>query len=159
MNIPAKGADVLVIGYGNTLRHDDGFGPVVAEKLRAQLKNSRVRILVRQLLTVDLIPELEVVSFCVLVDAATTRDTDTFWVREIAPEPVEPATLGHELSAATLLGLTLQLTGCAPRCQLFSVAPHSMELGEGLSPELVTLSNEVVDAITRTVNHYIAATE
>lgn len=148
--------EVVVIGYGNTLRSDDGFGQVVAETLRARLgDHPRVRIHARPLLTVDLVAELEFSEFCVLIDAATTRDVDTFWLREIEPELCDPATLGHELSAATLLGLTLQLVGRAPRCHLFSVTPRSMDFGEELSPELAALSEPVVDAIAAMIDRYL----
>lgn len=156
MNKRMRHPNVVVIGYGNTLRSDDGFGQVVAERLRVRLgDHPRVRIHARPLLTVDLIAELEFSELCVLIDAATTLDADTFWRREIEPELSDPATLGHELSAATLLGLTLQLVGRAPRCHLFSVTPRSMDFGEELSPEIAALSEPVVDAIAAMIDRYL----
>lgn len=132
-------AKVLVVGYGNTLRSDDGFGPAVAQCLAARSNDERVRILVRHLLTVDLVVDLEQSDFCVLVDATTEGPVGRLVVRQIQPEPIEPAALGHELSAASLLGLTQQLAGRAPRCLLVTTAAHTMELGEQLSEAVAKL--------------------
>lgn len=136
---PVENAKVVVVGYGNTLRSDDGFGPAVAELLRSRLSEPRVRVLSRQLLTVDLVADLEQAEFCVLVDAATHGQLGALTLREIVPEPTEPATLGHELSPASLLGLTRQLCGRAPACVLVSTPAQSVELGETLSNEVAAL--------------------
>ena len=157
MSIGTKHADVVVVGYGNTLRQDDGFGPIVADKLRERLKEARVRIFTRQLLTVELVADLEFAGLCVLIDAATTGQAGTLCIRDVTPEHSEPATLGHDLSAASLIGLTQRLTGSAPRCILVSAVPEAMELGEGLSDAVAHLVEPAVDGILARIAAYFTA--
>lgn len=153
MTVPSASAKIVVIGYGNTLRSDDGFGPAVAERLQSSVADPRVRVLSRQLLTVELVADLEPADLCVLVDAVTQGHVGAITVREIAPEPTEPATLGHELSAASLIGLTRQICGRAPVCILVSTVAQNMDLGETLSDDVAAL----VDAAVTEISARIAA--
>jgi hydrogenase maturation protease len=147
---------VVVIGYGNTLRSDDGYGPRVAERLLALVDDARVRVLVRPLLSVDLVGDLEQCGLCVLVDAATTGSVGELQCREIAPASTEIATLGHELAAASLIGLSLDLSGHAPQCALYSVVPESLEIGEELTPRVAELVDAAVSAIRKRIDNYWA---
>jgi hydrogenase maturation protease len=149
-------AMVLVVGYGNTLRQDDGYGPVVVDRLRERISDGRVRVLTRQQLSSDLAADLERVGFCVLIDAATTGVRGELTIREVQPEPTEIGSLGHELSAGALLGLTQQLLGRAPRCVICSTLPESMELGEGLTATVTALVEPAVAAIARLIDDYLA---
>ena len=149
-------ATVLVVGYGNILRQDDGFGPAVADRLRDCVNDQRIRILTRQLLSVDLAADLERVGLCVLIDAATTGPRGELAVREVLPEPVEVGTVGHELSAVALLGLTQQLLGRAPRCILLSTLPDSMEFGESLTATVAALVEPASALIAQLIDDYLA---
>ena len=62
-------ADALVIGYGNTLRGDDGIGPAVAEAVAA-LGLPGVRVIVAHQLTPELAADLADAQLVVFVDAA-----------------------------------------------------------------------------------------
>ena len=48
---------VLVIGYGNALRSDDGVGPAVASALSSDVRAFGLTVLQRHQLTPDLAPE------------------------------------------------------------------------------------------------------
>ena len=67
-NQPA-GGDFLVIGYGNTLRGDDGVGPRVAEAIH-QLALPGVRALVCPMLTPELADPISRAHTVIFVDAA-----------------------------------------------------------------------------------------
>jgi len=147
---------VLVIGYGNTLRRDDGFGPIVAARLRERVQHPQVKILTRQLLSVELVTDLEQADLCVLVDAATTGATGQLDVREVEAQAIEVGSIGHDLSAASLLGLTQQLMGRSPKCILHSTLPASMDLGEELTQHVAALVGPTVDTIARLIGDYLA---
>lgn len=149
-------ATVLVVGYGNTLRTDDGFGPVVADRLRDCIADASVRVLTRQLLSMELVADLDRVGLCVLVDAATSGVRGELSMREVLPESTDPGTLGHELSAAALIGLGQQLMGYVPRCVLYSIVPESLDLGEGLTSPVAALVDEAVLAIRQRIDRYCA---
>lgn len=129
----------LVIGYGNTLRSDDGFGPYVVRALGERCEASSLRLIEQQLLTVDLCDELEQTAICVLVDAATTGDVGALQVRRIESSHAELGPMGHDLSPAQLLALTEQLTGQTPTCWLLTTRVLTTELGEELSPEVAAV--------------------
>lgn len=148
--------EVVIIGYGNTLRSDDGFGPAVAERLSTHISDRRVRIMLRQLLTVELITDLAQARLCILVDASTTGHVGCLNVREVEAESIEIGALDHDLSAASLIGLARQLLGSAPRCFLYSVVPESVELGEQLTPGTAALAEQAVGMILDRVRGYFA---
>jgi len=129
----------LVIGYGNTLRCDDGFGPAVIAELTARGNVAGVQYLEKQLLTVDLVEELEQVSFCVFVDAATTGDIGALVEKWVEPNDEEITVLGHDLTPSALLALARKLSGKIPTCVLLSTRLLNAELGEILSPEVAAL--------------------
>ena len=66
-------ADVLVIGYGNTLRGDDGIGPAVAGEID-RLAVPGVRVIVVHQLTPELAADLAACRRAVFIDAATTGE-------------------------------------------------------------------------------------
>jgi hydrogenase maturation protease len=129
----------LVLGYGNTLRSDDGFGPYVVRALRALESSRSLRLLEQPLLTVELVEELAQSELCVLLDASTTGDVGTLRVRQIKPCDVEMSVMGHALSPTQLLALTAQLTGRSPVCWLMTARAVTFELGEQLSPVVAAL--------------------
>jgi hydrogenase maturation protease len=138
----------LVIGYGNTLRSDDGFGPYVVRALGERQEASAFRLIEQQLLTVDLIDELAQAEACVLLDAATMGELGTLRVQKVEARDAESAPMGHDLSPAQLLAFTAQLMGHAPHCWLITARARTTELGEELSPEVAAL---VPAAIERTL--------
>jgi hydrogenase maturation protease len=107
-----------------------------------------MRILERQLLTLDLVEELSQAKTCVLLDAATSGDEGALVERDVAANAKDVGALGHDLSPAALLGLTQQLTGAAPHCVLITTKAINTELGETLSPQVAAL---VDVAVTRVI--------
>src|SRR5208282_3684027 len=93
-------ANLLVIGYGNTLRRDDGVGPKVAEAI-AELALPGVRTLACPLLTPELAEPVSQAGVVVFVDAAVDAP------REVQRRPLAPAdtsqVMAHAASPATLL--------------------------------------------------------
>src|SRR6516162_7751336 len=77
-------ADVLVIGYGNTLRGDDGVGPRVAEAI-GNLRLPGVRALICPLLTPELADPISRVEKVIFVDAAVDAPDQVQW-RELQPK-------------------------------------------------------------------------
>ncbi len=122
-------APVLVIGYGNPLRRDDGAGPAVAGRFAG-----RPGVDVRT--PHQLVPELaEAVSAAgrvVFVDAAAAG-------HEVEARPVRPrsagACLGHVGDPGWLLGLAAEAFGRAPPAWLVTVPARDLGYGDGFAPE------------------------
>jgi hydrogenase maturation protease len=75
--------NLLVIGYGNTLRGDDGVGPRVAEAVRA-LRLPGVSTLVCQMLTPEHAAPISLAQTVIFVDAAVDAPKDV-QLRPLAP--------------------------------------------------------------------------
>lgn len=138
---------VLVVGYGNTLRSDDGFGPAVVRELQGRVDAAQVRVLEQQLLTLDLIDAVANCRLLVLVDAAATGNAGELGEREISAGNANTGALGHDLSPEQLLALSRELMGSQPRCLMLSTLPLSMELGETLSPEVAAVVPLAVERV------------
>lgn len=123
-------ADVLVIGYGNTLRGDDGIGPEVATALAA-LELPGVRAMAVPQLTPELAVELADARLAVFVDAAVDRGNGVT-VEFLVLDP-----LGHSLTHAadprSLLALTLTVYGRLPPAWLVTAAGRDFGFMSGLS--------------------------
>ena len=122
--------DVLVIGYGNTLRGDDGIGPAVAEDVAA-LGLPGVRVIVAHQLTPELAAEMTGVRHVVFVDS-TIRGEGVRVVR-IESEPASTV-MTHAADPRGLMALCEVLEECRPEAWLVTAAGVDFGFREGLSP-------------------------
>ena len=126
-----EAGDFLVIGYGNTLRSDDGVGARVAAAVDA-LALPGVVALVRHQLTPELAEPVSEARAVVFVDAAVDAATEV-QVRQL--EPADGAQLmAHAADPRTLLALARQLFGRCPPAWWLTIPVENLEFGEELSP-------------------------
>ena len=149
-NDQGKGlASLLVIGYGNTLRGDDGVGPRVAEAV-GSLCLPGVHTLICQQLSpehADLISQADTVIF---VDAAVDAP------KEVQLRPLEPnesfQLFAHAADPRTMLALARDVFGHAPKAWWLTIAAVQMEFGEKLSPETQHGLKDAVGKILQLTN-------
>lgn len=137
---------VLVIGYGNTLRGDDGFGPAVASLLEKQV-GEKSTILTPQQLTPDLAEKAAGHSLTVLIDAEEGDEPGYVHHRIIQAPARAAVTYQHHITPEMLAGVALALYGVEPEIHLFSVESASFEIGEGLSPAVSDAVGTVLQQI------------
>jgi hydrogenase maturation protease len=124
--------DILVIGYGNELRRDDGIGPRVASTLAAaHYPNVRVRIASQ--LVPELAADLADARRAIFVDARVDDPQTEVDVRRIAAGEM-PDWSTHTGDPMALLGLTHALYGKVPEAWWVRVPGQDFGFGEGLSP-------------------------
>jgi hydrogenase maturation protease len=123
-------ADVLVIGYGNPLRGDDGIGPAVAADV-ARLGLPGVRVLEDHQLTPELAAELAEVQLAVFVDAAVGGDPVTCVRLEAT---AAAAAMTHAADPRALLALARALYGRVPEAWLVTAGGEDFGFRDGLSP-------------------------
>jgi hydrogenase maturation protease len=124
---------VVVVGYGNDLRGDDGIGPRVAAQVEA-LGWPGVRALVVTQLTPELAEVLAGARLVVFVDACVGPAREPVEVgRGGPPERRAGGSLTHTGSPGALLALARELYGRAPETWWVTVAGEGFGLGEGLS--------------------------
>ena len=129
-NSSASG-NILVIGYGNTLRGDDAVGQHVALAVSDWSVPGLTALAVHQL-TSDLAEPLSTAQLAILVDARLAAEGDF-----VELHPLEPSTFvglaAHASNPRGLLALALAVYGRHAPAWLVSVPAVDFSLREGLS--------------------------
>ncbi len=136
---------VLVIGYGNPLRADDGFGWHVAQCLM-DLKLEHLEVIACHQLMPELADALERVDHVIFVDASLKLEAAKLEHRRLEPLATSEV-FTHHLEPAVLLALTQKLCGHVPNASLISVGVSSLAYNEQLSAEIAALVPLVVAEI------------
>ena len=122
---------VLLIGYGNPGRLDDGLGPALAERLE-RLGLPGVTVDSDYQLTVEDSAQVAAHDVAVFADAATDGD-GPFYIRLIEPVHV-PSFSSHSVEPAAVLGLAHRLFGAETRGYVLGIRGYDFnEFGERLS--------------------------
>ncbi len=151
---------VLIVGYGNPLRSDDGVGPAVAARLASDPRFAGAEVRAEHQLTPELALDASRSWLLVLVDAAEGVAAGEVAIRELGTlgslgergplvgrveAPGRPLT--HHVDPAALLGLAAELWGAAPRTILVGIGPRSLELGEGFTTEVEAAVPRAIEAV------------
>ena len=124
-------AGLLVIGYGNTLRRDDGVGPKVAEAVAA-LALPGVRALACPLLTPELAEAVSQARVVIFVDAAVDAPREV-QLRKLAPAGTSQI-MAHAASPATLLALARDVFGHAPEAWWLTIPAKTLASARSSPP-------------------------
>jgi hydrogenase maturation protease len=121
---------LLVIGYGNELRRDDGVGPKVVAAVAAwNLPN--VRTLIDHQLTPEFAEPIASARRVVFVDASLSPG-DSVHLHDIEPHD-HPEIITHVSDPRSLLALARQAFGRCPPASWLSIPVQDLDFGEGLS--------------------------
>ena len=158
---------MLVLGFGNTLRRDDGVGVRAAELLAAEPRLTGEGVEVRA--AYQLLPEMALdfgaVTLVVLVDADMRGLPGAIEVLPIGPRApasdadarAEPGASSHHVGGGELLALAAELTGHRPDAVHVGIGVADTELGEGLSPAVEAALPRVVRVVADLVEQHLAA--
>ena len=89
---------VLIVGYGNALRTDDGLGWHAAERLAGDPRLAGATVLRRHQLTPELALDISLADLVVLVDASHGPAAGTFTVTPVARAGAPGMSWTHHLS-------------------------------------------------------------
>ncbi len=121
----------LIVGYGNSLRSDDGIGIEVA-RIVAGWHLPEVRSLSLHQLTPELAADLAQVDLAIFVDACQTFGADT--VKLDSLKPLDTIEIRSHFSVPTaILSLTQAIYGKCPQAWWLIVPGINFQLGERLS--------------------------
>jgi len=124
-------ASILVLGFGNPGRADDGLGPAFADFVSA-LGLARVQAESMYQLQVEDSLELSLSDIVIFVDA-TTDPQAAFHLCPVSADP-SPSFTSHEVSPGGLLAIAKALHGTAPDAYLLTIRGHEFNcFREGLS--------------------------
>ena len=140
---PTEGG-LIVIGYGNTLRRDDGVGVRVAEAV-ATLQLPGVRTFTCQQLSPEHAELIARAEHVVFVDAAVDAPKDV-QLRELVPSDTTQL-MAHAADPRTMLALAREVFGHAPKAWWLTIPAVNLEFGESLSPAAERGCHEAVEKI------------
>jgi len=157
---------VLILGYGNTLRRDDGAGAVAARLLAADPRLQRDEVEVRE--AYQLLPEISMdlaeATLVVFVDADARGLPGSIEIQPVEPETAaredadarsEPGASSHHVGGGELVALAAALTGRAPKAVAIGIGVADLEMGEGLSPAVEAALPRVVEIVVDLVEGHL----
>ncbi len=146
--LPRLPPTALVIGYGNTLRSDDGAGVIAATRLAEQASTLQQapRVIAAQQLTPDLAENIASAAQVVFVDAYAADQRDAgLRVESLSRGDTQPsAALDHHADPAALLRLADRLYGKRPTAWVIGIPAFRFDIGESASPATLHRIDEAV---------------
>lgn len=127
---------VLVIGYGNPLRGDDGFGWHVAQSLCQDEAGGALEVIACHQLTPELAELVSRVRLAIFIDAELGEVPGQFSCQAVEPRPGFTTSFSHQLDPPTLLAWAQSLYGTCPPAALLCVTGQSFAHEEELSPAM-----------------------
>jgi hydrogenase maturation protease len=127
---------ILIVGYGNALRGDDGLGPLAAERLLSLVAHPCVRVQECHQLLPELAEDLSRAELAVFIDICCDRPPGQIVCQAISPTDLPPQSVTHSFGPATLLAYSQKLFGHCPAAYIVSVGGESFGLEEKLSPRV-----------------------
>jgi hydrogenase maturation protease len=122
---------VMVIGYGNDLRSDDGIGQRIANEIASWHLPSVESVAVHQL-TPDLADSLASTDLAIFVDACLPVENFDVQVQSLAPA-CDIDTNVHTGNPRSLLALTEAIYGNCPQAWWVTIPGINFEVGDRLS--------------------------
>jgi len=139
--------EVLIIGYGNPLRSDDGFGWHTSRKIARELAGRGARVITCHQLTPELAEPLSQSSHALFIDADVEGEPGEIHWREVLPQAPASSALTHTCSPAGLLSSAKLLYGRCPQATAVTVTAQSFEFGDSLSPVVSAALPKVVERV------------
>lgn len=133
---------VLVCGYGNPFRTDDGVGHILAPALGEMIASlgGEADVRLEHQLLPEMAEEFGQYDLLVFADARVpgTGSGNGYDIREISPDPALEGLNIHSVGPEWVLALAARIWGKVPPSLLVSVEGESFDFGERLTPACET---------------------
>jgi hydrogenase maturation protease len=144
---------VLVIGYGNPLRGDDGVGCVVAEEVAKHLSDpeSKVQVVACHQLNPELAETVADTRAVIFVDASIELKAGEVKVMPVAPDRFSPAAITHHMQPSALLATASELFGQAPPAIAVLIGAKSFDPGMSLTDPVKSAVGQALKLIEKEI--------
>lgn len=143
---------ILIIGYGNSLRGDDGVGQVIAEKIE-ELKVKNVDTLALQQLTPDIAEIISRYQVVFFVDASQDKLVNEVQVHDINCSGSAPR-IEHAMTPENLLRLATDLYEATTKCKCIVIPAQNFEFSETLSSLTESFIEPAIKIILAQINFF-----
>ncbi len=99
----------LIIGYGNTLRGDDGSGPYLINQLRQSLPEGRAQLIDSQQLVPEMVEEIIQPDIAKVLFIDVKRNQSQLCLLTPLKSPVKESSVTHQVGPELLLSLAAEL--------------------------------------------------
>jgi len=140
---------VLVIGYGSTLRSDDGVGPAVAERLAHDPRLEGVTVISCHQLTTEMALDFSRAREVVLIDASHGPPAGSFTIGSVTDASPGTALMTHHIDPSTIAELAGELYGSSPDLVVVRVGVASLDVGDRLTPEVEAAVPRIADTVAQ----------
>jgi hydrogenase maturation protease len=142
---------ILIIGYGNLLRGDDGAGVLAARELEQYFQDDdEIDVIAAQLLTPEMAEIISCSSFVLFLDACREETPGSIRCEPVDAE-IDTCRFTHHLTPASMLKTAQQIYGQAPPAMSLTVTGWEFALNNDLSirvrerlPEFIRQAKETV---------------
>ncbi|WP_342597569.1 hydrogenase maturation protease [Cyanobacterium aponinum UTEX 3222] len=133
----------LVIGYGNSLRSDDGIGQKIAIAL-SQLNLKNLSTIATHQLTPELVEKIIQFEQVIFIDAQINSEKIQInKIDNINSYPQQNWT--HHLNPISLINLTNKLYNKFPQGWLITIPIKNTNFGEQISPEVQIMADNIIN--------------
>jgi hydrogenase maturation protease len=144
---------VLIYGYGNPGRQDDGLGVALAEKLEERAARAGATHLFfdsNYQLNIEDALDLRAHDLVLFADASM-EDVEEFIVTHVEPSPEAEFTM-HAVSPAFVLDVCRRLYGPPPPTYLLHIRGYAWELREGCTPKALVNLEKAIEHVWQAVS-------
>ena len=142
---------VMVFGYGNPGRQDDGAGPYIAQKVE-ELDLPWVETDANYQLQIEDAASIREYDLVIFVDA-DCGGKEPFSVRKLSPESGLSYTT-HHMGPESILGLCEKVYGVSPYALLVGIRGYGFDIHEGLTETAEKNAEGAFDYITLLLHSY-----
>ncbi|MGB9594761.1 MAG: hydrogenase maturation protease [Candidatus Poribacteria bacterium] len=140
---------VIVIGYGNPNRQDDGVGHYVADKID-QLFSKQIDVLKCHQLGIELVETIKDYDIAIFVDAQSSGRPTNLEISTVEPA-YHTSAFTHFMKPCSLIALTECLYKKKLKAFLVSINGYNFDFGTDLSPETQKWADIAVNEILKLV--------
>jgi hydrogenase maturation protease len=138
---------VLIIGYGNPLRADDGVGWHAARRLTELLQDEPIEILALHQLTPELAEPLSRVDLIIFIDASYEGQPGSWKCERLELDQTLGNSLAHHFTPRSLLAYAQAIFKVNPTALVVSVAGESFAYCDQLTPRVETALPQVIEHV------------
>ena len=149
---------ILVLGLGNTIMSDDGFGVRAVESLSSRYRfQGDVRLLDGGTLGLDLLPHLEGVERLLIIDALEMKAAPGTVFRlagEEVPRAFASKLSVHQMGVQDLLAVAEMMGHLPKELVVWGVQPENIELGTELTPTVTAALEPVLAGVVEELRRW-----
>jgi hydrogenase maturation protease len=146
----SKGIDsrrVLIVGYGNPLRADDGFGWQAARDLAELPQDAPIEILALHQLTPELAEPISRAGLVIFIDASHEGQPGSWKCEPLELNTPLLNSLAHHFTPRNLLAYAQAIFDVSPAALVVSVAGESFAYCDHLTPRVETAIEQVIEHV------------